>query len=211
MTYNPTPVEITRIYALLGRAGSALQRDMKPAMDRPVREALVAAGFLTARKDKAANNALRVELTEAGWEWAGKNLGAPSSLTGGAGVILHGWMAALARYMAASGVPLIDILCPRPTTPDAEPPPPAPLGFEQVYAAAFALGGGQAHVRVRLKDLRRALPDASREQLDGVLRQAADEGRIVLYPLDDPRGRSAEDDAASINLGGMPAHILYLN
>ncbi|MFS8038910.1 hypothetical protein ACI7BZ_18450 [Xanthobacter sp. AM11] len=206
-------MEITRIYALLGRAGSALQRDLKPAMDRPVREALVAAGFLTARKDKAANNALRLELTEAGWNWARKNLGAPSSLPGGAGVILHDWMAALARYMAASGVPLIDILCPRPATdPQPEPPPPAaPLGFEQVYAAAFALGGGQAHVRVRLKDLRRALPDASREQLDGVLRQAADEGRIVLYPLDDPRGRSAEDDAASISLGGMPAHILYLN
>lgn len=211
MTYEPTPVEATRIFALLGRGGSALQKELKPALEKREREALAAAGFLSATRDKAANNAYRVELTERAWSWAQGNLGAPCSLAGGAGTILKDWMTALAGYMAASGVSLSEILCARPVerAPVAEPNP-IPLAFEQVRAAALALGDGQAHVRIRLKDLRRALPDAGREQLDALLRQAADQGLIVLYPLDDPRGRSAEDEAASISLGGMPAHILYL-
>lgn len=209
MTYEPTPVETTRIFALLGRGGSALQKELKPAFEKSHREALVAAGFLVTRKDKAANNAYRVELTDAGWNWAQGHLAAPCSLTGGASAILRDWMAALARYVATSNVSLFEILCARSAEPAADPQP-APLTFEQVRAAALALGAGQAHVRIRLKDLRRNLPDAGREQLDAVLRQAAQQGLIVLFPLDDPRGRSAEDEAASISLGGMPAHILYL-
>lgn len=209
MTYQPTRTEVARILALLGRGGRALQKDLRPELAKAEREQLAAQGFL--QVTKGARGAIEVELTDKAWDWAGRHLDAPHSLTGPAGTILSDWMGLLARYMAASGVSLAEILSPRAPEPRPEPrPEPAPLVFAAVRAAAIALGAGQTNVRVRLKDLRRALPDAGRRQLDDLLRQAAGRGEIALYHLDDPRDRTAEDEAAGIDLGGRSAHILYV-
>lgn len=209
MDYEPTPVETARILALLGRGGAALQKELKPALDKREREALKAAGFLTV--ERGPRGALRVELTDRAWDWAERHLQAPSSLTGAAATVLRDWLAALHRFMVVRDVRLFEVLKARPVAPQADlDDRPAPLAFEAVREAALALGGGRAHVRVRLTDLRQALPHAGREALDAVLRQAAADGRIALYPLDDARDRTAADEAAAVSLGGMPAHLLYL-
>jgi len=209
MSYEPTRTEVARLLALLGRGGSAPQKELKPAWSPAERKALEGAGFL--RVTKGARNALQLELTDRAWDWAGGHLDAPSSLTGAAGLILKDWMGHLVRYMAASGVSLAEILSPRAAKVPADlPAPPPALSFEAVRAAAVALGGGQTNVRVRLKALRRALPQVAPADLDALLRAAAGRGDIALYHLDDPRDRDSEDEAASIDLGGRPAHILYV-
>lgn len=208
MAYSPSPVEMSRILALLGRGGGALQKDLRPQLDKAQRDALVAAGFLSV--EKRTRGAIHVELTDKAWTWVGENLTAPAFFTGPAGAVLADWLACLSRYMGSRDVPLSEILRAAPPAEAGLAPAPAALAFADVRAAALALADGRTNARVRLKDLRRALVGFSRDTLDGVLRDAIRDGQIVLYPLDDPRERTAEDEAASLSLGGMPAHILYV-
>lgn len=77
-----------------------------------------------------------------------------------------------------------------------------------VEAAYFGISDGARDVRVRLSDLRVALWRMTRREQDAALRRLHAAGRADFFPLDNPRERDAQDDAAAIAYG-VPQHVMY--
>ena len=82
---------------------------------------------------------------------------------------------------------------------------------QQIRDAYCRTSGGRWNVRVRLADLRGALPGVPREEFDGALLALETAGALVLYPLDDPQEIRPGDEAAALpNSLGIRRHILYI-
>ena len=116
--------------------------------------------------------------------------------------LLNALRGKLARYMAVSELRLSDVFAP-------EPHPPT--SADQVRRAYLDLSQGQFDVRVRLRDLRPKLADLNRTQQDEALLGMQCDGWLVLYPIDDPQDRNADDDAASIILGDRHRDLVFLH
>jgi hypothetical protein len=76
--------------------------------------------------------------------------------------------------------------------------------------AYLALSGGRRNVRVRIADLKKALPDVPDEQVNEALLQMAREEKAAVWPLDDPREITEADKSSAINRLGQSFHIVYL-
>jgi hypothetical protein len=63
---------------------------------------------------------------------------------------------------------------------------------------------------VRLAQLRQRLAAIPRPRLDALLLQLQTEGKLVLYPLDNPQEISPEDRQAALEVAGFERHIVYL-
>ena len=61
-----------------------------------------------------------------------------------------------------------------------------------------------------LRDLRPALRDVPREALDRALLAMQEEGRLLLYHMDNAFERTREDDEAAIDISGAKRHLLYM-
>lgn len=70
------------------------------------------------------------------------------------------------------------------------------------------LSGGQLGQRMRLAVLRAHSP-LPRGQQDAALQAGFAEGRLTLYPEDDRRRLTPEDQAAALTQSGVAKHILY--
>jgi hypothetical protein len=79
----------------------------------------------------------------------------------------------------------------------------------RLLAVSLALGGGPGH-RVRLSDLRHALSDVSRGDVDRTLLDLQRQEKLVLYRIDDPTDIRPEDERAALMVAGNPRHIVYL-
>lgn len=64
--------------------------------------------------------------------------------------------------------------------------------------------------RVRLADLREALPDVPREELDKALKDSQQAGNLVLMRLDNPQEIGPRDLSGKLDIAGADRHILYL-
>lgn len=68
-----------------------------------------------------------------------------------------------------------------------------------------------ANVRVRLADLRAALPDIPRDRLDAALLAMATRGGVALYPLENPVEIQPRDREAVLRTPtGHERHLVYL-
>jgi hypothetical protein len=82
--------------------------------------------------------------------------------------------------------------------------PAAALGA--LAATADRMPGGG----IRLAEARRVLEGWSREEVDATLRGLQREGRLVLYPFDDPALIGPADEAARLMIAGCPRHYMFL-
>ena len=83
---------------------------------------------------------------------------------------------------------------------------------QRIRDAAYKAAGNRWDARVRLADLREALPDMPREQLDELLREMEAAGELTLYRLDDPAEIKDRDKQAAMTLvGGDKRHIFYMS
>jgi hypothetical protein len=80
---------------------------------------------------------------------------------------------------------------------------------DQIRQAALRIAGGFDR-RVRLTDLRRFISEAGRDELDQALRRMSSQGKIALFPLDDPTEKRLQDIRDALDLSGVPQHVLYL-
>jgi hypothetical protein len=81
----------------------------------------------------------------------------------------------------------------------------------RVVSTCRKLANGRPAARIRLANLRAALTDVSRKQLDMTLLDMEASESVVLYPLDNPRELSPDDlEAALPNSAGFNRHIIYL-
>jgi hypothetical protein len=90
--------------------------------------------------------------------------------------------------------------------PETKVKPETTQRVQDAIASAPRAEGG----RILLADVRDALPDMSREELDAELRRLASEEQVSLMSLDDPREITDRDRAAAFKTGsGNLRHILY--
>ncbi|WP_342110723.1 hypothetical protein [Methylobacterium sp. SI9] len=122
----PTPQQALILWCLLGRGGTALEGTLVPKVKPTDREALVAGGYLESGKQARA---LRLTVTDKGWNWAGTHLDAPLPP---AFRVLQDWLGRIEADLAASGRPLAEFVGPV----IAEPPPETPPTRKKAAVAA---------------------------------------------------------------------------
>ena len=112
-----SPEQTLMLFALVARHGYAPQNDLGVPLDAADRETLKKAGYIETLDRE--QNVLWLNLTDAGWEWAGANLtkALPNSF-----VVLHHLMARIGEHLARSGETLRELIGnpPKPGKMDAE-------------------------------------------------------------------------------------------
>ena len=112
-----SPEQTLILFALVARHGYAPQNDLGVPLDAADREALIKAGLVETLKRE--HTVLWLNLTDAGWDWAGANLtkGLPASF-----VVLHHMMVRVGEHLARTGETLRGLVGdpPKPGKMDAE-------------------------------------------------------------------------------------------
>lgn len=169
-------------------------------LDKTHREALLRAGLIELEK---RGRTTYLHASDKGWTWVDEHLAADLKRTQARAA----FVALLARvrdYLRAQDLPLAEFVRPRRAQTEALP-------IEQlVRNACLSLGSGTTRTRVRLADLRGALPALSRTQLDDALLEMMRRRELALFPIDNRRELKPEDDGAALDLSGVPHHVVYL-
>lgn len=216
-----TTAEHRLLWALVASGGEGFNDDLG-ASKKP-RESLKRARLIEvetrkrqARKKKVP--ALYLRLTDAGWARCNRDM-AWQKPRGTAERFLNALLQRLKvlfeRQSAVAS--LADfIVNSSPETASSSAPPtgnevtPSPGLDTRIRAACLELGGGREAVRVRLADLRKRLADVPPDELTAGVRELSRRGELTLYPLDDPRQVTPDDEAAAIRSStDVPQHILY--
>jgi hypothetical protein len=201
------------LWSLLVRArGGGLQKDVKPEVKKPDREALVRAGLIIATKQ---GRGLWLEVTDKGWSWAAEHLDSdlPERSTA-ANAILHGWLTRLKAFMASRDIALADVL--RVQQP-AEKPMTASAPTFADYAALrtrirstyFEIGGA-LNTRVFLSDLRERLHSVDRTSLDDTLCRMHLEEGTTLSGLNNPQEITPAIRQGALAFKGEPMYVLWI-
>lgn len=196
-------------------------KEINTSLSATKRKELVRDGYLVEEKKrhpKTGRAAAFLTLDDKGWSWCHEHLrdelNTRSTQTT---PILGRLLGLLADYFDAQeqtnsfGQLVLQALQARHQESSTSPEEPPPRGAleENIRAACLQLGNGRRNVRVRLADLRQAVP-ADRSQLDEKLLEMERRGEITLYPLDDPREVGPDDrEAILTTAAGCERHILY--
>jgi hypothetical protein len=96
------------------------------------------------------------------------------------------------------------------TPPSAPAPQPSAADVpDAVRDIDLVLNQQPMGVRIPLSRIRQAVSHLSRETVDAALREIQKQGRIVLYPLDNPREITNAMRDNALVVAGTPRHILY--
>jgi hypothetical protein len=202
------------LWALLVKTGGGgLQRDIRPQVKKPDREALVRAGLIAAQK---RGHGFWLEATDKGWSWAADHLDAdlPKRSTAGS-AILQAWLTQLKAFMASRDLVLADILGAheRAKTP-TESLSLAPVDYETLRArirkAYLDITGAHFNTRVLLSDLRERLKDIDRASLDEVLGQMHLEEGTTLSGLNNPQEITPVIRQGGLVFKGEPMYVLWI-
>jgi hypothetical protein len=203
------------LWALLGKGGASLQKDIKPEIKKPDRDALVRAGLIAV--GKRARQGFPIEATERGWAWAAGHLGAdlPKRSTAGTAV-LQAWLTRLAAFMNARDYSLADILGPQRSTPaqphedTVGPTISDHASLRERIRTAYRDAAGGFNRRALLRDIRTRLRDVDRATLDEALKRMQRNGDAALMQFDNKLEITDADRAAALQIGQEPRHILWI-
>jgi hypothetical protein len=210
------------LWALLVREGAAaFQNELRPEPEKADRDALAAAGLI---KHETRERRIWIEVTDRGWEWAGRNLGAALPTNSSAGCqILQAWLTRLQAFMGARNLVLADVLGPQ-SADHAQPwssagtiahSPSTPVDYttarKRIRKAYLDLTGGRFNTRALLSDIREKLKDIDRATLDEALKTLHGHEGATLMRMDDPRQIDARLRGAELTITGEPMHILWIS
>jgi hypothetical protein len=207
----PSGTEALILWRLALAGGGDWKKEVKPGLDGPMAKRLRGAGLIEEEKrcpDGSNRKLLFVTLTDRGWQWLGEHLDAPIATRSPAalGVFVR-LLARLQAHLPACGLSLAEFIQST-TTPDKST---ASNPAQQIEAAYLRLSGGRPNERVRLSDLRDALPNLPRTKLDTALLSMASTGAASLYRLDNPLEIGPRDrDAVLRTPSGEERHLVYL-
>jgi hypothetical protein len=206
------------LWALLAKPrGASFQREIRPEVKKPDREALVRAGLITS--EKRGRLGYWLEITDKGWAWAADHLDAdlPKRSTAGS-AILQAWLKQLKAFMGARNFALADILGPQQPSTDvsnvAEAPPRATLDYAtvrgRVRAAYRELTGDRFNAPAPLNDIRARLQDIDRVTLDETLRRMHLEEGTTLSGLNNPQEVTQAIREGGLIFKGEPMYVLWI-
>jgi hypothetical protein len=205
-----TEMQTLVLWALLAKPGGAsFQKDVKPEVKKPDREALARAGVIT--QEKRGRPGYWLEVTDKGWAWAADHLDAELPKRSPAGsAILRAWLTQLKAFMQARSFTLADILAP----PPSAAVPHTPLDYaavrNRIRKAHLELTGDRFNARALLKDIRAKLSDIDRATLDDVLTRMHLEEGTTLSGLDNPQDITQAIRDAGLVFKGEPMYVLWI-
>jgi hypothetical protein len=162
---------------------------------KPVdRTPLLKGGYIELEKRGRTQHIL---LTDRAWAWARDDLRQLELKKNKAERTVDLILRKLGAYLDDRQLTLVDLLKPRPPS-------------EQIRRAYLAASGGALKTRVRLSDLRSALPQLERKVFDRALMELFETQQISLFPLDNPREIRSSDERDAFNLSGIKQHVVYL-
>ena len=221
MSNDPTPAQALLLFQLVARHGECTQAELKPAVKKADREALVEAKMITAPK---VGRGFKLKLEDTGRAWTATHLTAalpPAQQT------LSDFLARLSEHLTRKSETLANFIgskpavirAPEPTrkrskggAKPTKPKPPSPAALrERIEAAYLVLTHGRKNEAVRLARLRAELSDLDRSTVDAAL------GRILkgdetasLMRHDDPHQLDRADHEAAFNPAGEPFHVIWI-
>lgn len=234
MRHQPNPRQALCIFAMLfGRTEDErepMQSKVKPELKPKDRRPLVEAGLLEAQKRGRATHLVP---TDAAWAWAGAHLDVPLMQSAQASRVLQNVLGLLRTFLDERELTLADLALAgasgdrgggadsdisRTASAAVEVPSRASASRdrsgqllpERIRQTLWELAGGRAKARVRLAELRERFGGVPRRELDSLLLEMQDAGRLVLYPLDNPVELTAADRGAALLVGRNPRHLVYL-
>jgi hypothetical protein len=216
---TPNPKQVLVLFRLLFTGQEPTVSQLKPRLTPKERKPLEKAGLIEIRPPGRGG---QVVLTEAGWDWASKNLDVPISDSARANETLIAVLAHLKAFLDARGIALGEMVragrSPTGATTAAREEPRSktqPNGTTDLVALVRAVclraANGHTRIRVRLSEVRKELSDVPRTALDETLLAMQQSGDVVFFRLDDPRERLSADERDALNIAGKPHHVLYLN
>ncbi len=219
MTHAIKPIERLFLWRLAADGGEGWLKEMKPALEAPARRSLESSGLIEQTKRKppgGRSNATFITLTDKGWATLGASLDGDLTTRTPAGTeVLRLLLLRLKTFLDHRDLSLGDLFAPGETEPTADGPTADARAngdiAGRVASAYLALSGGEANVRVRLADLRRAVASVPRTDLDRALFDLEANGEASLYRLDNPNEIGPEDREAALRTPlGEERHIIYL-
>lgn len=196
--------------------------EAKPKIGKE-RQLLVDEGYLTKEKRGKADHLL---LTDKAWSWAqdATNVEVLKSRSTVGAEALEGLLHRLLPYLKAQEIPLAALFMPSTPAPsesisadEATTPPNSPESSShardlaaKIEHACLSIAGGRRKVRILLRDLRPALSEIPRRELDETLISMNRARRLVLYPEDNTAALTPEDHAAALLINDSPRHLVYL-
>ncbi|MDR1486509.1 MAG: hypothetical protein LBT62_00730 [Deltaproteobacteria bacterium] len=225
MFISPAPLTLLSLWSLLAGGRKEWLELLRPEIPVKIRKSLVAEGLLLENKEKPSpdefiriNGAkkkaaktiasrLRLILTDKGIIYLQDHLDFPVAPNHkSAGLVLNWLFSQLSLKSSKFGdmAQLFDLLESKTDKLSSD----KIILLEKLKSldrSLFMPGGG-----LRLKALRKALPEYPRRQLDDLLWELQKDGRLVLCLFDDPSEIDSEDERAAINKSGMVRHYLFL-
>ena len=210
-----TEMQTFILWALLANEGGAsFQKDVRPQVKKPDRDALAKEGLIIA--ENRGRKGYWLEATDRGWAWASEHLDAPLPKRSPAGsTVFQAWLTRLKSFMQAREVALADILGPQrlqraPPSP-AEPAPATHSNVRaRVHQAYLAVTGGRLNTPVLLSELREKLKDIDRDTLDETLRKMHLEEGTTLSGLNNPQEITQAVRDAALMYKGEPMYVLWI-
>jgi hypothetical protein len=204
------PQERLILLRLALEGGEIKNTEFKPELKKQDRDRLMKARLIEAerlRPPERGRAALHLALTDCGWGWLAEHLDGELPAQAKPVKSLQKILVCLKAHLNAHGYSLADFI--------TGPPPKrleVPADVDKLIESAyFDLSGGRANVRVRLADLRAALPDIPRDRLDATLLAMATRGGVALYPLENPVEIQPRDREAVLRTPtGHERHLVYL-
>ena len=202
-----TEMRTLMLWALLAKPGGAgLQKDIRPEVKKPDRDALVREGLI---RSDPKSRPIMLEVTDKGWAWAGDHLDAelPKRSVHGA-AILQAWLKQLRTFMAVNGFVLADVLgTPVTSKPAHDDYSALRARIRQSYLEAT---GERLNQRVFLNVLRDGLRDVDRSALDDALRKMHLEEGSHLSGSDNPPEITDAIRDASLDFKGERMFVLWI-
>ena len=220
MSHAIKPIERLFLWRLAVTDGGWLSdKGLKPALEAAARKRLESAGLIETTKQRnpeTGRDASFITLTDKGWATLGASLDGDLTTRTPAGTeVLRLLLLRLKTFLDHRDLSLGDLFAPGETEPTADGPTADARAngdiAGRVASAYLALSGGEANVRVRLADLRRAVATVPRTELDRALFDLEANGEASLYRLDNPNEIGPEDREAALRTPlGEERHIIYL-
>lgn len=225
-----TPIEFHTLWVLIASGGGAFENTLKPKLAKATRDALQRKGLIEVEKrvkpslSKRKTAALHLQLTEHGWKLCGEQMTWPSPRIKSRADLCLSWLmprlkAFFDRQVTAASlgdfINKSESSSATETLHTAEVAVPATLPAshteqilnQRIRELCQELGTGR---RIRIADLRGRLPDFSHDDVTQALWQLDKSNELTLYPFDEPRQMTPEDEAAAVlSSTGIPQHILY--
>jgi len=204
MSFTPNERQALYLWALIANGGEGYCKDLTYRLNKAAeRTALVKVGLID--EEKRERRAIYNTLSERGWTWVRENMKVGLPKRAQTGALLEALVVRLGAYMRASGTSLAELIVPEQVASGSSEE--LRTSIQQAYQQ---LSNGKWNVRVRLADLRAALPSIDRSALDNELLKMQREDLLALYSNDDPLDVTEADRGAAIDIAGEQRTLIYM-